>query len=385
MCPRQKPTTSIVADNMDQAEIKMATAPNFSAGSQQQFTPPEQNEAMDLSKKSDEAVRSMDLDVEPTYYGDVDGSNIGPYGSCYPPEWSDFTYSPPSSPPQQSTVGTQTRPPPTETSFRAKDGGQRRTHPYAPPASASRDVDERRNFLSNHISGGSYAEPTELRGRDLSSDSAPAFTQYRNNSWPPTRGTTQRRIPPAQVTGKYLNFHRELNTTQNNENHRLLYIREFNGKPFVGIRNCAPYSDYPLTFKQDIKNLKQSGVFLNREAWEALCQPETAAFVECATAEAIDSTLLYCAQWHDYSGYNRDTVRDSYNPSNKTYEINLAGNKWLGVTMQKEEPYIVFSEKYFSAKHNKVFTPKIIHSPMHVWEEIKRSMSDATAFLDQIG
>jgi hypothetical protein len=373
-------------DQVEAEASKMATpAPqtaNFMATHQQQSEP------LDLSKKkSEEPVQSMDLDNEPNHYDD--GTTIGPYGSCYPPEWSyhhpDFLRTPsPSQQQQQSSVSTQTSPllpqPATVTRHQPERDVFRRSehHPYA-------GREER-----NHISGSSVAAPfetpTELRGHDLSSDTASAFMQYRpvsNNTWPPRgRSTSPRRIPPATITGKYLNFFREL--SNDNDNHRLLFVREFNGKVYIGIRNSAPFSPYKLTFQQDVKNLKQEGVFLNRQAWNALCRPETAAFVECATSLCINRSMLYCAQWPDYSGYNTDAARDSFNTENESYEYNLAGNKWLDVRMSQEEPCIVFSEKYFSAKQNRVITSKSIFAPMHVWEEIRRCMGDVAIFLDQI-
>jgi hypothetical protein len=177
----------------------------------------------------------------------------------------------------------------------------------------------------------------------------------------------------ATKAGRYLNFFRELNTPDE-PNFRILCVKEINGEPHVVIRNSAPLNTHEI---------KQDAVFLNTTAWEALCQEQTLDFVDCAMIESNKQRGMYSSLSPAYIRRNLETMCDSFNGVNSTYEHCLAGTNWLGVRMTRQQQlFIVLSEQNSSIMPDRIYTTSAIYLKPAAWEKLVACMADVTLFLN---
>jgi len=181
-------------------------------------------------------------------------------------------------------------------------------------------------------------------------------------------------------TGRYLDFCRELNMPTS-DSLRLVFLRSFRSKNYVGIRNIAPQSRYKTVVKPCHSSEKPKGVFLTLPVWARLCMPEMVDWVEAAITDAVNSSDMHDAQ---IPGPELVHMEDAFTTADGEHRAPLGCNKWVTVSVFKKNVYVGFREFYFSKFCGKTLPGRGINLSYFEWQTLVMYMPEVNEFISHL-
>jgi hypothetical protein len=192
------------------------------------------------------------------------------------------------------------------------------------------------------------------------------------------RKTTSTQAKTAPDKGKYLKFCRELNMPCSSVL-RMVYLRQFRGEVYVGVRNIAPHRGYVTEANVDTSiDVKPMGLFMPLDVWGSLCSLEIRKWVDNAIGTCINESGLHDAQvWHS----DPKEVEGSFITEDGERRAPLGRNKWVTVKLFKGVVYVGLREFYWSGFLQKTVPGRGINLDQSEWVMLEKYMLEVNEFL----
>jgi hypothetical protein len=198
-----------------------------------------------------------------------------------------------------------------------------------------------------------------------------------NQARDPRLNTTAAAKTPSD-TGKYLNYCKELNRATSSTL-RMVYLRQFRGEVYVGIRNIAPHRGYVPIAKVDTKvDVKPLGLFMPLDVWRRLCSEEIKCWVNHAVGVIINESGMHDAQvWH----CDPVDIPESHITVDGEWRAPLGRKKWVTVKMYEGNVYVGLREFFYSAFLRKSIPGRGINLNTFEWEMLETHMEEVNEVL----